>query len=83
MMGPSELMTCSACCCAAAICCHCALWWKPALFTLAMREDGVRSALVALKEDARRALEEMAAVETLRDNVAGHLRNAPNMVRVL
>lgn len=44
------------------------------------REAGSRSALVALNEGARTAEEHMAAVETLRDNVAGHLRNAPNMV---
>lgn len=45
-----------------------------------MREEGIRSALVALNEDTRRALEDMAAVETLRASVAGHLRSAPNMV---
>jgi hypothetical protein len=36
---------------------------------------------VALKDDARRLLEQMAAVEKFRESVAGHLRNAPNMVR--
>jgi hypothetical protein len=45
-----------------------------------MREDGIRRALVALKEDTRNELEDMAAVERLRENVAGHLLNAPNMV---
>jgi hypothetical protein len=67
---------------AAAICCHFALWWKPAVVALTIREAGIRSALVALKDDTRKAEEEIAAVERLRESVVGHLRNALNMVGV-
>lgn len=50
--------------------------------TPAIREEGICGALVALKDDTRRALDEMAAVDKLRESVAGHLRNAPNMMGI-
>jgi hypothetical protein len=80
-MGPSELGV-SVSASWPALCRHCALWWKPAVVALAMREEGIRSALVALNDDTRRVLEESTADERLRATIAGHLRSAPNMMGV-
>jgi hypothetical protein len=49
----------------------------------ASREEGSRSALVARNEGTRGPAEAMAAVEKLRESLAGHLRRAPNMVAIL
>ena len=82
VMGPSLAMGCSVSACAAAICCHLVLWWKPAVVTLVNRLDGMRNPLTDRKEDARRALDGMAAAEKFLESVAGHLRSAPNMMGV-
>jgi hypothetical protein len=58
------------------------LWWKPAVVTLVNRLDGMRNPLTDRKEDARRALDGMAAAEKFLESVAGHLRNAPNIMGV-
>lgn len=76
--GPSRPPVSTA---AAATCCHGALLWKPTVGTLETRDEGRRSALVALSEDTRSDVEQRAAVGMLRESVAGHLRSAANIVK--
>jgi hypothetical protein len=77
--GPSSAIVCSAST-SCATCCHFALLWNPAMEALLTRVDGILKTADVRVRGVRRMFEETAILETLFDNVDGHLLNAPNMM---